>query len=100
MGYDNMRVTEYLYIGCISHIAVVIMLSMTWFLMMSFNVDPFGCFGNCVIGFQLCSALFFASWCVFGCILYSGMIETNVSNERCSDMLISWVILKFWNHCC
>eukprot|EP01083_Nonionella_stella_P217749 781536_1 len=41
-----------------------------------------------------CFVLFFFSWAVIGCLLYSEMTEDTVENKQCADATIAWAVAR------
>eukprot|EP01084_Bolivina_argentea_P279670 478136_1 len=89
----DISITEFLYIGCVTHIACMIVIPSVVIIRVIFFASGsdwwFYAFSVLITG------IFFLSWSVIGSILYSNMDERNAENKQCSDMVLAWVILKF-----
>ena len=88
----DITITEYLYIGCISHIICItiipsVVIVKNWFKEWDNDWNWYSCT-------VVCSGLFFLAWSVIGVILYAEMDQSNFVNKQCSDMILSWAILK------
>eukprot|EP01084_Bolivina_argentea_P002704 5001_1 len=98
--YPNLEINNYLFIGAVSHISAIIAV-----LLIIFTIGPAEN-TRCVHRFRkeltamvytiiAMIALFFIGWSILGAVLHSKMLRNNDENIRCSDMVLSWIILKF-----
>eukprot|EP01083_Nonionella_stella_P177811 626135_1 len=95
-------ITSHLRIGCISHLVIVFCVSCIVYCLGSENQK-----GNAFVHrhqhvlirsvfivISVC-VLFFLGWSVLGSILHSQMVSHRTYHTQCTDMLLSWIILKF-----
>eukprot|EP01084_Bolivina_argentea_P065412 119222_1 len=92
-NYINFSVTEWLQCGCIINIIYMSISCVIVTRTIDVRCDWAPWF--LIIGsIMCCIALFIFSWSIIGFILYSEMDTNTISNKTCSNMVLSWSILR------